>query len=308
MQSSIQDFMFHCEFEKGLSKATLKAYDIDLKQFYTFVAKEYGSLKIGQINKYHIKGYVQSISAQKAKTTKRKIATLKAMFNFLEFEEEIEINPFRKIRINIKEPKKLPVVLSLNEIESILKLAYKKLSEIYNTNSFYYRQTLRDVAIIELLFATGVRVSELCNLKFKNICKDYTYIVVNGKGNKQRIIGISNVDTRQVMKEYSQQFQAQINDTGYFFINRIGKKLSEQSVRFSLKKYCSGLNITKNITPHVFRHSFATLLLEEDVDIRYIQNLLGHSSINVTQIYTHVSSKKQKDIILNKHPRKHINI
>ena len=308
MQSAIQNFIFHCEFEKGLSKATLKAYDIDLKQFYTFIAREYGSLKINEINKYHIKGYVQSVSTKKKKTTKRKIATLKAMFNFLEFEEEIEINPFRKVRINIKEPKNLPVVLSLNEIESILKLAYKKLNEINKVDSFYYKQTLRDVAIIELLFATGVRVSELCNLKIKNICKEYSHIIVNGKGNKQRIIGISNIQTRQVLRKYNQQFQGQINEIGYFFINRIGKKISEQSVRFSLKKYCSELNLTKKVTPHVFRHSFATLLLEEDVDIRYIQNLLGHSSINVTQIYTHVSSKKQKDIILNKHPRKHINI
>lgn len=308
MQSAIQNFKFHCEFEKGLSKSTLKAYEIDLEQFSSFIIKEYGDLKINQINKNQIKAYIQTISIHKAKTTKRKVATLKAMFNFLEFEEEIEINPFRKIKINIKEPQNLPVVLNLNEIELVLRTVYKKMNGIKKADSFYYKQTVRDVAIFELLFATGIRVSELCNLRFKNICTEYSYIVVNGKGNKQRIIGISNDDTKKILKDYFNLFQDQINETGYFFINRIGKRLSEQSVRFTIDKYCKELNFNKKVTPHVFRHSFATLLLEEDVDIRYIQNLLGHSSINVTQIYTHVSSKKQNDIVLNKHPRKHIHI
>lgn len=308
MQHSTQNFLFHCEFEKGLSKSTLKAYKIDLEQFNSFIKKEYGNLSINQVNKHQIKAYIQNISTQKAKTTKRKMATLKAMFNFLEFEEEIEINPFRKIKINIKEPQSLPVVLTLDEIESILKVAYKRMNEIEKTDSMHYKQTVRDVAIIELLFATGIRVSELSNLKIINVCIDFSHIIVNGKGNKQRIIGISNNETKNILKKYYFLFHDQIFKTGYFFINRIGKRLSEQSIRFTIKKYCSELNFNKNVTPHVFRHTFATLLLEEDVDIRYIQNLLGHSSINITQIYTHVSSKKQKDIILNKHPRKHINI
>ena len=149
---------------------------------------------------------------------------------------------------------------------------------------------------------------ELSNLKIINVCIDFSHIIVTGKGNKQRIIGISNSETKNILKKYYYLFQNQIYKTGFFFINRLGKRLSEQSVRFAINKYCSELNFNKKVTPHVFRHTFATLLLEEDVDIRYIQSLLGHSSINVTQIYTHVSSKKQKDIILNKHPRKHINI
>jgi integrase/recombinase XerD len=308
MQHSTQNFIFHCEFEKGLSKSTLKAYKIDLEQFSLFIKKEYGNLKINQINKHQIKAYIQNISTQKAKTTKRKMATLKAMFNFLEFEDEIEINPFRKIRISIKEPQSLPIVLTLDEVESILRMAYKRMNEIEKTESMHYKQTVRDVAIIELLFATGIRVSELSNLKIMNVCIDFSHIIVTGKGNKQRIIGISNSETKNILKKYYFLFQDQIYKTGFFFINRIGKRLSEQSVRFTINKYCSELNFNKKVTPHVFRHTFATLLLEEDVDIRYIQSLLGHSSINVTQIYTHVSSKKQKDIILNKHPRKHISI
>ncbi|MBI9055812.1 MAG: tyrosine-type recombinase/integrase [Bacteroidales bacterium] len=308
MRSSIQNFIFHCEFEKGLSKSTLKAYKIDLEQFYSFIINEYDNLSINQINKHQIKAYIQNISTQKAKTTKRKLATLKAMFNFLEFEEELEINPFRKIKINIKEPQTLPVVLTLDEVGSVLKMVYNKMYEIKNLDSMYYKQTVRDIAIIELLFATGIRVSELCNLMFIDVCSEFTSIIVNGKGNKQRVIGISNNDTKNILKKYYGLFQDQIHNTGYFFINRIGKRLSEQSVRFAIDKYCKELKFNKKVTPHVFRHSFATLLLEEDVDIRYIQSLLGHSSINVTQIYTHVSSKKQKDIILNKHPRKHIHI
>lgn len=308
MQKAIQDFKFHCEFEKGLSKCTLKAYEIDLEQFHSFIKQGYGVLDISQVDKHHIKAYIQSISNKKAKTTKRKLATIKAMFNFLEFEDELEVNPFRKIKINIKEPQTLPVVLTLSEVESVLKTIYKKMNDITNIDTYYYKQVVRDVAIIELLFATGIRVSELCNLRFRDICNEFSSIIVNGKGNKQRIVGISNSDTKKILKEYFDLFDRQIIETGYFFINRIGKRISEQSVRFAIDKYCKELNFNKKVTPHVFRHSFATLLLEEDVDIRYIQNLLGHSSINVTQIYTHVSSKKQKDIILNKHPRKHISI
>lgn len=306
MKKTIDSFVFHCEYEKKLSHLTLKAYKIDLEQFKNFIRLNFGDIQIHEIKKLNIKAYIQHLSKHKAKTIKRKLATIKAMFNFLEFEEELDINPFRKIRINIKEPKNLPVVLSLKEVELILKSVYEKINNIANRDSYLYKQTIRDIAVIELLFATGVRVSKLCSLKIVNISNGFSNILVNGKGNKQRFIEISSPETQDILKKYYYFFKESIYSTGYFFINRIGVRLSEQSVRFTIKKYCKDIILGKIVTPHVFRHTFATLLLEEDVDIRYIQNLLGHSSINITQIYTHVSTKKQKDIILSKHPRKNI--
>ncbi|MNJ64298.1 Tyrosine recombinase XerD [compost metagenome] len=131
---------------------------------------------------------------------------------------------------------------------------------------------------------------------------------IYGKGAKERIIIISNPDVLAALKNYKTAFNQQIEDIGYFFINRVNNRLSEQSVRLMIIKYTKKANIAEHLTPHMFRHSFATLLLEEDVDIRYIQQILGHSSITTTQIYTHVSTKKQNDILTLKHPRNRLSI
>jgi site-specific recombinase XerD len=127
-----------------------------------------------------------------------------------------------------------------------------------------------------------------------------------GKGNKERIVPITNEDTIKAIKNYYTVFKSEIDRNEYFFINRLNNKLSEQSVRYLIKKICLASGITRNITPHVFRHTFATLLLEANINIRYIQELLGHSSINITQIYTHVSNKRTFEILQLKHPRNKI--
>lgn len=131
-------------------------------------------------------------------------------------------------------------------------------------------------------------------------------IKIFGKGAKERIIQVGNTDVLEAVTEYYTAFAESIEATGYFFINRLGYRLSEQSVRNMITRYTNLAEIELHITPHMFRHSFATLLLEEEVDIRYIQQLLGHSSITTTQIYTHVSSKKQREILVTKHPRNKI--
>jgi len=153
------------------------------------------------------------------------------------------------------------------------------------------------------LFGTGIRVSELCSLSKEIINDDFALIKVNGKGRKERTIQISNDEIKETLKCYYLLFKDKIEKSNYFFINRLGNRLSEQSVRLMIRKYRLQCDITKNITPHIFRHSFATLLLENDVDIKYIQAILGHSSIVTTQIYTHVNSEKQSEILHLKHPR-----
>ena len=165
---------------------------------------------------------------------------------------------------------------------------------------------MRDIAVLELLFATGVRVSELCTLGYDDVRLEEGEIKIYGKGAKERFVQIANPNVLGALHCYQEAYKDAITQSGAFFVNRLHKPLSDQSVRSIVNKYCRLAGVESHITPHMFRHSFATLLLEEGVDIRYIQRLLGHSSILTTQIYTHVAGKKQRDILLEKHPRNKI--
>jgi len=304
LEEVIKNFKFHCKFERNLSNKTMEAYGIDLNQFEQF--KDYKSLDINEFDKHKLKDYIQSLYELdfKAKTIKRKVAVLKAFFTYLEFDEIILVSPFRKMRISIKEPTTLPKTMELKEIVKILKFLYK-IKESFNSKNLYsYKVIVRDIVIIEILFSTGMRVSELCNIKLNNINLQAGIIKIKGKGDKERIIQICDNEAKKVLKEYFELFSEQIKKTKYFLINRLDKQISEQSVRLMIKKYQKISGIDKHITPHMFRHSFATLLLEEGVDVRYIQHMLGHSSISTTQIYTKVNMKQQKKILNSKHPRK----
>ncbi len=304
IQTSIEQFTFHCTYEKNLSQKTLKAYQIDLNQFLQY--KNTKNLSASDIDKYILKQYIQHLFEQnlKEKTIKRKLATLKAFFNYLEFDEQILINPFRKVKVNIKEPKRLPKTLSLQEIKKLLSFVYKQ-KNYTDKNVYTYKAIVRDLLILELLFATGVRVSELSNLDLKDIDLRTNTIRIIGKGDKERTIHICDNEIKTLLKEYLSLFHLDKN-ISYLFINRLGQKISEQSIRFMIKKYQEKVGIPKHITPHMFRHSFATMLLEEGVDIRYIQHILGHSSISTTQIYTQVNMKHQKKILKSKHPRRNL--
>ncbi len=266
-------------------------------------------VKINNEFKEKIKDYIQNLYIQefKAKTIKRKIAVLKALFSYLEFEEIILVSPFRKMRVAIKEPKNLPKTIQLREIKKVLKYLYRQKEQFEDKNIYSYKALVRDIGIIEILFTTGIRVSEVCNIKRENINLQTGIIKIQGKGNKERVIQICDSEVKKTLKEYINLFANQLKENEYFLINRLGNQISEQSVRLMIKKYQKESGVQKHITPHMFRHSFATLLLEEGVDIRYIQHMLGHSSISTTQIYTQVNLKQQKKILNNKHPRRTFN-
>lgn len=301
LEKLLKSYVVYCKFQKGLSQKTLKAYQTDLYQFSCFVGDSKGFYTKEQIQKYIT--YLHG--KYKVKTVKRKIASLKAFFAYLEFEEILEDNPFRKIHVRLHEPFLLPKTIPLASIDSILACAYKQ-KNTQKAESYGYFATLRDIAVLELLFATGMRVSELCTLQPSSVNLSEGVIKIYGKGSKERVVQIGNRAVISAVTTYYQAFSDSITETGWFFINRLGSQLSDQSVRFMIQKYATLAGVDQHITPHMFRHSFATLLLEEDVDIRYIQQLLGHSSITTTQIYTHVSSKKQRDILTAKHPRNKI--
>lgn len=298
----IETYLQHCQLEKGLSQKTIKAYRIDLTQFSLYIGCD-----ISVCDKGSIQNYLSFLhNNYKIKTIKRKIASIKAFFSYLAGEEIILSSPFDKLHIKLHEPFILPKTISLGTINLILQNAYKRKAFLSSKKAYQQNTCLRDIAILELLFATGMRVSELCSLTPDSVDLNNGIIKIYGKGSKERIIQIGNSDVLSAVNTYYNIYSSTIHKTGWFFVNRLGNQLSTQSVRNMISMYVNLSNIDQHITPHMFRHSFATLLLEEDVDIRYIQQLLGHSSITTTQIYTHVTSKKQRDILINKHPRNKI--
>ncbi|MEY8411057.1 tyrosine-type recombinase/integrase [Lachnospiraceae bacterium 62-26] len=302
LETLIASYMKNCESIKKLDKKTLKAYRIDLRQFQIFMLA-YTDFE----DKNAINDYISSLHEQyKPRTTKRKIAALKAFFHYLTYEEHITANPFDKINVKFREPQILPRTIPEATIATFISMMYKQKSLASTT--YQYNAVLRDITIIELLFSTGVRISELCALRIQQVDLISYKIIIYGKGSKERLIQIGNDDVKKMVDEYYTAFQTDITATGWFFINRLHQRYSEQSVRAMIVKYLNLAMIDMHITPHMFRHSFATLLLEADVDIRYIQKMLGHSSIKTTEIYTSVSMAKQNNILATKHPRNFMNL
>lgn len=299
----IENYLEYCNLQKRLDSKTIKAYKIDLKQFANII----NMTDIYAISQKVIEKYIiQLHSKYKPKTVKRKIATIKAFFHYLEYRDIIVINPFNKLQIKFREPVILPKIIPLHTIEILLSTIYNQHKNA--TSDYQKRNALRDAAVIELLFATGIRISELCTLKLSDINLIEKTVLIYGKGAKERRVQIGNDDVSDTLGKYKSLFLSQIYNCNHFFVNQNGTPLSDQSIRRMINKYTSLAAIEQHITPHMFRHTFATSLLEADVDIRYIQGILGHSSINITEIYTHVAMSKQRDILTTKHPRKDFNI
>lgn len=297
MEKEIKVYLEFCKKNKGLNDKTIKAYKIDLNQYNSFC------LDISDpFSKKAVDSYITELFKHyKSKSVKRKIASLKAFFHYLEYTEFLAQNPFDKLDVYFREAKLLPKTISFHSIQKFLSVLYAQ--KMQTVSAYQFKCCLRDIAVIELLFATGMRISELCSLKPSDIDLENNTVLIYGKGSKERILQFGNCEVISALATYQSTFKADISACGYFFVNKRKQKLSDQSVRFMINRYAALAGIEQHITPHMFRHSFATLLLEQDVDIRYIQKMLGHSSISTTEIYTHVSSAKQKDILVNKHPR-----
>lgn len=303
LRTHIETYLEYCQYQKRLDSKTLKAYRIDLTQFCSHIP----STDISEITPEILENYIAALHRNyKPKTVKRKLASLKALFHYFEYKELMERNPFQKVKVKFREPVILPKTIPLHTIELILSAIY---NEYNNAKTEYQRRNaLRDAAVIELLFATGMRISELCSLEKKDVNLSERTILIYGKGAKERKIQIGNDDVAGILEKYRTDFHAEINNCSHFFVNQNGRELSDQAVRRMINKYTSLAAIDLHITPHMFRHTFATSLLEADVDIRYIQEMLGHSSITITEIYTHVAMSKQRDILTTKHPRKDFHI
>ncbi len=299
LETLINDYIKMCSLQNNLDKKTIKAYKSDLNQFRNYVKNE---------NIFYTKNiivkYIFFLNNKKyaVKTVKRKIASLKAFFSYLNYEDIIETNPFHKIKLKLKEPLILPKTIPLANLQALFQYMYDEKNK-YASNSTKYKTMLQNTIILEILLCTGIRISELCNIEQNNINVHKKYIKIYGKGAKERIIPIFNQNLWELINEYQILYKIKLEQNKYFFINRLGNKISDQSVRNMIKKFTKNAGIKLNITPHMFRHSFATMLLEQDVDIRNIQQILGHSSITTTQIYTHITSNKKSEIMRNKNPR-----
>lgn len=297
VQKSVELYLDYCEFRKELDSKTLKAYRIDLRQFFEYV-------RVIEPEKEKIEEYITRLHKDfKQKTVKRKLASIKAFYNYLEEEEILEKNPFKKIRVKFKETATLPRIIPRNEIEQLLNHMYRS-----QTKNGKDKFLLRDIAVVEIFFATGARVYEISNIRWDCIDLDSGLIRIMGKGGKERYIQIGEPEIINLLRRYYVENETNIKKSGYFFVNCRGTRYTEQSIRLMIKKYAKGANIQRNITPHMFRHSFATYLIEEEVDISCVQQILGHSSIKTTQIYIHVAAKKQAEILKMKHPRKRMKI
>ena len=292
LSNEIENYLRVCADAKGLSPLTLKAYKIDFKQFSTFMDGK------DCLSKECLCEYIEHLHRRyKPKSAKRKVASIKAFYHYMEMEDIIEINPFHKIKVKYKEPFVLPKIIPLPDVQSILRYAY----QIYHNakTDYQYESRLRNIIILEFLFSTGMRVSETSNLKTKDLNLSSNTIMIHGKGSKERMSCILNKDISKLMKHY---LTIRKYNSEYAFTNKLGKQYSDQSIRNMVNSYAQAAGVTLHITPHMFRHTFATALHDEDVSLRYVQQLLGHSSIVTTQIYTHISTNKIKHIF-EKHPR-----
>ena len=301
LQELIPRYLDFCRYQKRLDDKTLKAYRIDLRQFVGW-ANEKEVMEVLNVSKEVLEEYIGMLHCEfKPKTVKRKLASLKALFHYLEYEEMISVNPFNRMRVRFREPAILPKTIPLFVVEALLAKMYQE----YEGARTEYRKkiVLRDIAVIEVLFATGMRISELCALTLAVVDMREGTILIYGKGAQERRIQIGSDAVMAILEKYVTTYREGIQKNGFFFVNQAGTPISAQSIRRMIRRYTAQAGINMYITPHMFRHTFATSLLDAGVDIRYIQAMLGHSSIHITEIYTHVTMAKQRDILATKHPR-----
>jgi len=304
LAEAVSQFLFHCRYEKNLNPKTLKAYATDLRQMSEFLTRGGDVGAVALVGRTELREYIRHLHASlAARSLKRKIATMKSLFHFLEREDAIPVSPFRKMDVRIREARRLPRTVPLDQITRLFQHVHAARAAAPE-GSCRRRALVRDVAVLEALFATGARVAEVCSLRPEDVDLRRGRIRILGKGARERIVQLCHPQAIAALREY--RTQEQVPGALWFFSNRSGRRLSEQSVRTLLRRHAEAAGLHLHVTPHMLRHSVATLLHEEGVDIRYIQHLLGHRSIATTQIYTEVGEGSQRRMLLRHHPRRRV--
>lgn len=292
----IQDYLYSLRYELKLSDNTYKSYKYDLDHFNSYL-ESIKIIDLKAINEKIIIDYLKTISKNSPKTVSRKITSIRNFFNYLLKINIIKESPCIYIE-NPKIPKTLPNVLTIEEVNKLL--------DVNLINKYDYRNK----AMLELLYATGLRISELINLKVNDVNFINNVVICFGKGKKERIVPVDDNTLKHIKNylEYRNSFFKGNKYSDYLFLNNVGGKISRQGFMKNLRQILLKLNIDKNITPHMLRHSFATHMLNNGADLRSIQLLLGHSDISTTKIYTHISNKKIESDYQKYHPRSKENL
>lgn len=295
LSEQVEDYLRYSQVERGLSNNTITAYRQDLTSFIRFLQKE--NLTSWPTQALDIDAFLAEQRDQKkaASSISRLITSLRKFYQWLVRQNIQKLNPM----LEIDSPKKrrtLPVALTVNEVNNLLEQPDTKKN-----------LGLRDRALLETLYATGIRVSELINLKFTDLHEELRLVKVFGKGSKERLIPISEVALTWI-DSYKEKVRDPLilkigKNTNFIFLNSRGSSLTRQAVWQIIKHYCKMAGIQKNVTPHTLRHTFATHLLENGADLRVVQEILGHSDISTTQIYTNLSQKHILQVYEKTHPR-----
>lgn len=292
-------YINHLRNEKSVSENTIQAYSFDLEKFFDFIINVKSIKKLSRISEDTLNDFLKSLYESKkeerfsSKSVARIISSLRSFFRYLDTEKVIEINPAENIE-SPKTSKTLPEVLSVEEVVRIL--------ELPETDN---KLGLRDKALLETMYASGLRVSEAINLEISNIFFNEGFLRIFGKGSKERIVPVGTTALKFISKyaKESRNLLKGKNSHNFLFLNFRGGKLSRMGILDIIKKYSSLAGIKKNVHPHTLRHSFATHMLQGGADIRIIQEMLGHSDISTTQIYTHIDKDYLIEIHKTFHPR-----
>lgn len=295
-QDKITDFIYYLRFERNLSENTILAYENDIQKLKTFAENTLGGVSVEDISYENLQQYLYDFS--KAENSERSqarlISSIKAFFKYLLEDEIREDNP-AKLLESPKLGLYLPDTLEQEEINRLV-------SVVDRSNPL----GIRNYCIIEVLYGCGLRVSELVNLRISNINFNENFIKVEGKGDKIRLVPVADY-TLNLISDYIQNTRSlgkiapKFED--FLFLNNRGKNLTRVMIFTFIKEYAQKADIRKNISPHTFRHSYATHLLRNGADLRFIQDMLGHSSITTTEIYTHLETEELRETILKYHPR-----
>lgn len=295
LPSLIDWFIEHCAGHRKLSPHTLKAYRHDLALFRAFA----GDALVSSVERNTLQRWLGQMSGVKARTIRRRLATVKSMFSASERHGKISANSLAGFRCEVKVGKSLPRTVARQTVRLLLRAPRKV--EALNPRSEAKRD--QDTVLLELLFATGMRVSEVVSTNIGDIDMDRLVIFVHGKGSREREIPLVCDGLCDVLRVHIRHRVASAAETkDALFVNRKGVRISDQSVRAVIRRHATGVT-SRRITPHMLRHTVATLLLEEGVDLRHIQRLLGHSSIVTTTIYVQVSERSQRKALAARHPR-----
>jgi integrase/recombinase XerD len=287
-------FIRHCQSIRKLSLHTTRAYELDLAGFVQFLGKR---ALVAACDKNIIHNYVRhlfDVRTLKESSVKRHLATLRSLFRWLEEDNQITEDPFRGARIRIRMPKRLPRVIARADLRRLL---------LHDQPPSF--ADLTAYVATELLFATGMRVSELAGLLDAAVDVDDGTITIIGKGNRERRVFVPD-DIKSLLRDYRTARDRTPSAAATFLINSRGDAASPQMIRRLVRLHGERSQVRDRVTPHMFRHSVATYLLEEGVDIRYVQRLLGHRSISTTEMYTQVADAALKVRITEKHPRRGI--